>query len=386
MKALVFLITLLFSGLAFSNPVISNAKFGHGHATAHKPLVQTTNASGGKYVCQLCPHVKDIYNTTTFEHDGQCPVCGMNLIELHPQGVTRDLKLHAGSGNYFISGGKGHEARLINVFYHVPRKFNATSRVLLVIPGAGRNAWSYRDSWIDASEQYNVLILSPAYAEDDYDFARYHLGGIVSNLVFNNQQALADGKKTSQYRFKDEELLFDINHDAQSWLFNDFDRIFDSAIGALAGQQSNYDIFGHSAGGQILHRFAIFHPDSKAKRIVAANSGSYTIANREDGLPFGLKNSGLSDEHLHRSFAKSLTLLVGELDNESETRGSMLHTPTVDKQGLGRLSRSNYFFAQSAQYAAHIGARVNWQHQVVKGVGHDFKQMSNAAAHYLYAH
>ncbi|MBD1584710.1 hypothetical protein [Pseudoalteromonas sp. S16_S37] len=385
MKVLLFFITLLFSGLAAGNPVISDNKFGHDHATAHKPLVQTTNAPEGKYVCQLCPHVKDIYNTTTFEHDGQCPVCGMNLIEQHSREVTTDLKLHRGSGNYFISGGKGHEARLINVFYYMPQKFNAASRVLLVIPGAGRNAWSYRDSWVEAAEQYNVLILSPAYAEDDYDFASYHLGGTVSDLVFNNKQALAEGKKTSKYRFEDQELLFDINHDAQSWLFNDFDRIFNSAISALAAPQSNYDIFGHSAGGQILHRLAIFHPDSKAQRIVAANAGSYTVANRENNIPFGLKNSKLSDEHLHRSFAKQLILLIGELDNDSETRGSMLHTPTLDKQGLGRLARSHYFFAHSAQYAANINAKFNWQHQVVKGVGHDFKKMSKAAAQYLYA-
>ncbi|BBN82334.1 hypothetical protein PA25_23190 [Pseudoalteromonas sp. A25] len=375
-----FIISLVFSNQATAQSVPSQLTHNHEHA----PLVKVGNDTKVKYVCQLCPHVKNIYQTTVYEQDGQCPICKMNLIELHPRTVTQGLTLHTGSGNYFISGGQGREDKLINVFYHKPRDFNSNSKVLLVIPGAGRNAWSYRDSWVEASEKHNVLILSPAYAEQEYDFASYHLAGIVSNLVFNNKQALAEGQKTSKYRFKNNELVFDINNEAQTWMFNDFDRIFESAIGALAAPQTHYDIFGHSAGGQILHRFAIFQADSKAERIVAANSGFYTQANRNENIPFGLKNSRLSDEHLRHSFAKKLTLLIGELDNENETRGSMLHTPTTDKRGLGRLSRSHHFFEHSERYANKLGATFNWQHHTVKGVGHDFKKMSQAAAAYLY--
>ena len=44
----------------------------------------------------------------------------------------------------------------------------------------------------------------------------------------------------------------------------------------VGSREAQYDIFGHSAGGQIVHRMAIFHPDSKARRMVAANSAFYT--------------------------------------------------------------------------------------------------------------
>jgi len=307
-----------------------------------------------------------------------------NLIELHPRKVASKISLHTGSGNYFIAGGKTNPHKLINIFYHKPKRFNSSAKVLLVIPGAGRNAWSYRDSWIEASEKHNVLILSPAYATNEYDFGAYHLGGTVSHLIFKNEQAMKTGKESGKYHFKDEELVFNINHNADTWLFEDFDRIFDIAIAALKSKQTSYDIFGHSAGGQILHRLAIFTPLSKADRIIAANSGSYTVASFETTLPFGLKNSALSSAHLKESFATNLTLLIGALDNEQETRGSMLHTPTVDKQGLGRLERSYFFFEQSKATAHNIGASFNWQHKIVKEVGHDFKLMGKAAANLLY--
>lgn len=338
-----------------------------------------------QYVCHVCPHVKDIYDTQVYEHDGKCPVCNMDLIELHKRSLKAKVSLHEGSGNYFIAGGTGNENKLINVFYHMPRNFDDNSKVLIVLPGAGRNAWSYRDTWVDASEEFNVLILSPSYASKEYDFAGYNLAGLVSNFAFNNEEAMKQGEKSGKYHFKDDELVFNVNMDSETWIFHDFDRIFDSAIGFLKTKHSHYDIFGHSAGGQILHRLPIFHPESKANRIISSNSGSYTVIDENDGLPFGLKGSQITNKSLRKSFKAKLTLLIGEKDNKDEKRGSLLHTPTVDKQGLGRLSRSIYFFDTSRSKAQQLNAEFNWEHKVVKGVGHDYQNMSQAAAKLLYS-
>ncbi|GAA0858358.1 hypothetical protein [Aliiglaciecola litoralis] len=390
MRILTLLLIILFSPSNLANnteTIVGEEKLTSGKSETlfnvpNKPVLNSTST---KYVCQLCPHVTSIYNTKVYEHDGKCPVCNMNLIELHEPSVSPDIKLHTGSGNYFIAGGKGNPHKLINIFYHKPKHFGPSSSVLIVVPGAGRNAWSYRDSWIEASEKYNVLILSPAYAEVDYGFGDYHLGRTVSSFTFTNQLAMEVGKKTGKYYFSDDELAFDINNNSDTWIFNDFDRIFEQAIESLATKQTRYDIFGHSAGGQILHRLAIFKPMSKVNRILASNSGSYTIANYEHRLPFGLRDSQITEQHLHRSFASHLVLLIGELDNEEETSGSMLHTPIVDKQGQGRLSRSQYFYQKGKQQASDIGANFNWKIEVVQGVGHNYKDMGKAAAIYLYA-
>ena len=134
----------------------------------------------------------------------------------------------------------------------------------------------------------------------------------------------------------------------------------------------------------MLHRFAIFLPNSKADRIIAANSGSYTLPVHDLGLPFGLKGSPVTEGDLARCFAANLTLLIGEKDNEQEMRGTMLHTPIVDQQGLGRLSRGKYFFRVSRERAEELSVPFNWKLKIVEGVGHDNRGMGEAAARLLY--
>lgn len=336
------------------------------------------------FVCPPCYHVESLFETEVYDHDGPCPICGMNLVE-HPTLLdSYKTGIHAGSGNFLLKQGISHPERPIPVFYHRPAGFGPDSPILLVIPGAGRNAWSYRDAWIDVSEAHDVLVLAPAYAEDQYDFAAYHMGGIISDLELRNVDPGSDGATPSRYHLNDEDIVFEVNNDPGEWIFRDFDVIFRHVVEATESRQDSYDIFGHSAGGQILHRLAIFNPDSSAARIIAANSGFYTVPTHELPLPFGLGGIEVSNDDRVKAFSKSLVLLLGEADNESETRGTMLHTPIADRQGLGRLSRGKFFYRESREAAESLGADFNWRIELVVGVGHDFRLMSQAAAEYLY--
>jgi len=92
------------------------------------------------------------------------------------------IRIDSGSGNFLTKGGPGREEKTITVFYHNPKNFTRRSPVLIVVPGAGRNASEYRDAWVSASEKYGVLILSPEYVEKDYpEFWSYNLGGMLTN-------------------------------------------------------------------------------------------------------------------------------------------------------------------------------------------------------------
>ena len=84
------------------------------------------------------------------------------------------------------------------------------------------------------------------------------------------------------------------------------------------------------------------------------------------------------------AFSKDLVLLLGEKDDENETRGTMLHTPLADQQGPGRLSRGQYFYRESQQIAESMGTDFNWRLKIVEGVGHDHRLMGKAAAEFLY--
>jgi pimeloyl-ACP methyl ester carboxylesterase len=279
-----------------------------------------------------------------------------------------------------MPGGPGHEQATITVYYHRPQNFDESSPILIVLSGAGRDGDEYRDSWITASEKHSVLVLSPSYPEDQYDEAAYQLAGLIENLELRNLN-LDD---PSVYRLADEDIVFDVNRDRREWLFHDFDRLFDMVVKNVGSSQTAYDLFGHSAGGQIIQRMAIFYPDSKARRMVAGNSGFYTLPRMGEPMIFGVADTGLTAEDLERAFQVPLTLLLGELDNASETRGTTLSTPTADAQGIGRFARGQYFFIESQKIAASLDAEFRWAIEVVPGVGHDFRRMAEPAARLLY--
>jgi len=136
------------------------------------------------YVCPPCDMACD---ELTFAADGTCPHCNMNLIQYADEGAITDLKLTKGSGNFYVAGGKGNEENVIRVFYHLPKVVDSTTKVVVVLPGAGRNGDQYRDAWVGAAEAYNVLVLSLSYSEQYYpQFWNYNLAGMLTNVTLNN--------------------------------------------------------------------------------------------------------------------------------------------------------------------------------------------------------
>ena len=250
------------------------------------------------------------------------------------------------------------------------------------MPGAGRNARGYLESWLETSETYNVVVLTPEYTKGDYPFDRYHLGGVMRDINFKDVVTHTPGTPLAQ--LDEEGLEFTMHPVPGDWIFSDFDRLFDYASQALELEQETYDMFGHSAGGQILHRLAVFYPQSRVNNIIAANSGFYTLPDAEVGLPFGIREMGFGPEHLEQSFGKKLVLFNGSLDDENETKGTLLRSPTVDKQGVSRVDRGSYFMEQSERLARQAGFDFNWSRVTVPDVGHDQELMAKAAADYLY--
>mgnify|MGYP000403214235 FL=1 len=345
------------------------------------------------YTCQpaaeayVCPPCDQSCDTLTFKTAGNCPHCGMALVLKSELTVAKplvlnEIRLQPGSGVFEIEGGLGREDKTIKVFYHRPKSFSKDSKILLVIPGAGRNGDSYRDAWVEESEKYNVLILSPMYAEKDYPFTDYHLGGLMRNT--NLRSAIQYVENTNQVNLDEGKLTFELNTEPQDWIFGDFDRIFDLVVAATQSKQIEYDIFGHSAGGQILHRFTIFQPKSKARHILAGNSGFYTLPTTSASLPFGTQGIEITKADLEMAFSKRLVLFLGELDNAEEQGGTLLRSPSADKQGLHRLARGTYFYETSKNIAQGLGVPYEWKIEVVPQVGHNHRIMGDAAAKFLY--
>ena len=343
----------------------------------------------GPYKCPPCEQSCD---ALTFEKAGTCPHCGMPLVPGRPTpepAAEREVSLsalasHRGRGFFKVQGGPGHSDQALRVYFYVPKDFTPDSQVVLVIPGAGRNADRYRDTWIDAADRKHLLILSPEYPKSAYGFEDYHLCGVLSG---SNLADTVVRRKGSNHAFLDEDRFrYDLVTQRERWIFGDFDRIVAIATRALRSRQKGYDVFGHSAGGHILHRLALFGGSSQAARILAANPSFYTLPDLRTRYPFGLAGTGLGKEDLRRAFARRLVVFLGEFDNASETGGTFLRSTSADKQGLHRLARGRFFFEQARATAARLGYDFNWQLHVVPKVGHDQSRMGRAAASYLFGH
>ena len=344
-------------------------------------LVQCKPDPANTYVCPPCDKSCDLLY---FSEAGLCPHCKMKLIPKIKSSWPDigEISIKEGKGYFLISTNSKKEKRLLKVSYYKPSQFNKKSKILIVIPGAGRNADSYRDAWIEHSEKFSVLVLSVMYSEFDYKFDDYHLCGLIENS--NSNEVFQKTTNSNLATLDEENYEFDVIKDQKNWIFDDFDRIFQSVIENIETDQSLYDLFGHSAGGQILHRMALFSSKSMANRIIAANSGFYTLPDPKENFPFGINNFEFDDQYLKTSFQKRLFVMVGELDNQDEKRGTLLRSVSADAQGHHRLERGKYFYNFSKEKAESLDMDFNWKFYSIPNVGHNHKKMANSAARILY--
>jgi len=212
-------------------------------------LVMSCNKQQGDYVCPPCDLDCD---KLSFSKPGTCPHCKMKLVlkselEANNNLTVNDISFTDGAGTFLIEGGFDKEKTIL-IHYYKSKNFSNTSKVIFVLPGAGRNGKDYRDAWQQASEKYNLLVI--------------------------------------------------INQNPEQWIFEDFDSIFTRIKSELNLITDTYDMFGHSAGGQILHRLAIFKAESKADRMLASNAGWYTVPTVADIFPYGIRNIRASAQRL----------------------------------------------------------------------------------------
>lgn len=335
---------------------------------------------GDTYRCPPCGCSSD---DVIFDAPGVCPDCGMTLEPTKESDLGFEPnRLAPLAGVFQVRGTHGQSGAAITVHYFLPDRFTPTSRILLVVPGSGRNSDEYRNLWLESARRTGTLVAALGYPEEEYDFAAYNLGGVARNLVYENAD-IERLERSTVIRMQDEDLQLTINKNPKEWLFRDFDRVF-ALLKSLSGStRESYSIFGHSAGAQILHRMALFYPESKADHIMAANAGFYTLPDLAEPFPFGLSGTGRTEEDVKKGLAVKLTLLLGELDNDDDAGGTILHTPAVDKQGLGRLDRGKTFFAQGAREAEILGTPFSWRVEEVPDVGHDNRSMVAAASRIL---
>ncbi len=247
----------------------------------------------------------------------------------------------------------------IQVWTYEPQTLSAKTKVVFVMHGVGRNGEDYRDQWAELAEESGFLLIVPEFPQTDFPGTEnYNLGGVFD----------AQGAVTPEAR----------------WAYSYIEALFDEARARYSLDAQSYAIYGHSAGAQFVHRFALYKPDARTSAVVVANAGWYEMPDKDAAYPYGLKDAGVDDERLRGFLKKPLVVLLGDADTDPNAR-SLRRTPEALAQGSNRFERGHAFFAAGKKAAEEMGSEFNWSLATAPGVAHDNAKMAPYAVKFLLA-
>lgn len=264
--------------------------------------------------------------------------------------------LSVGTGRFEFPVSSGGGRARMTVWYHNPGVTPA-AQVVFVMHGRQRNGEKYRDAWIEYADRGHFLLLVPEFSKDHFpESEHYNLGNIITE----------EGRPVAE----------------PEWAFTTIERIFDHAKAAAGLTTAHYDIYGHSAGAQFVHRLVMFKQGARIHTAVAANAGWYTMPDFKTAFPYGLAGASYSETMLARALSRKLIVLLGTEDTDEEHK-SLRKTPEAMRQGSNRLERGEKFFATARAAAEARDVPFNWELKKVAGVSHSNSRMAPAAAELL---
>ena len=239
----------------------------------------------------------------------------------------------------------------LGIFYHLPETVDENTKILFIIHGNSRNADDYLKVWRKLTEGENVALFAPHFKRNSF-------------ISFNTlQMSTSNGV---------------IRSDKNLYLNNSIDTLFEFIKSKFNLKANSYDIYGHSAGAQFVHRYLLMSKDPKVNIAVAANAGWYTFLNGAN-FPYGVKNPPiiLSDSNVKVFLGTNLHILIGS--NDIDVDSSINKSDGAQKQGLNRLQRAKNFFDYTSLIVEQNDLNFNWKYQLVPGAPHSNKVMSRAA-------
>jgi poly(3-hydroxybutyrate) depolymerase len=267
--------------------------------------------------------------------------------------IARDCQpLAQGSSQIDFSGWSGPK---LPVFVHKPQTAGANSRIVFVMHGVQRDGDRYRDEWRDLAEKHDLIIVVPTFGRKDFPTTgSYNLGNIIDE----------NGRKNPK----------------DKWSFSAIEPLFNDIVCRVAGNQKGYALYGHSAGGQFVHRYVAFADAPRMESAVAANSGWYTMPN-DTAFPYGWGGDAAGLVSPAKAFQRPLTILLGTEDIDRND-ANLRKNKQADAQGLTRFERGHTFVAVARELAGKA-TPIAWQIAYAPGIGHDNGGMAPFAVPHL---
>ena len=249
---------------------------------------------------------------------------------------------------------KGDPTRPVTVWMFVPDACDNKCPLQFVMHGVKRNGEEYLDNWVEFAKARKFIVVVPEFTlkyfprDDDYSL----------------------GRST-------------VEADPAKWGFAVPEHLFDELKLRYGFAGESYRMFGHSAGGQFVHRLHLFNPNHRANPIVAANPGWYTLPQWGIGattykFPYNTIGSRVDATIAKQALSRPFVLMLGDKDTDAND-ASLNKSAGANEQGRYRLARGEYFFAAAMRAALKLGADFKWQKIHAGNIGHDNARMAAVA-------
>jgi hypothetical protein len=235
-----------------------------------------------------------------------------------------------------------------------PNDWHPGLPVLFVHHGVGRNGRDYRDYWLPHVNGGRMLVIAIEFPEASFpEYLWYNFGNLRA----------ADGTPNPR----------------AEWTFGIDTRLFAALRHQGITTTHRYGLFGHSAGGQYVHRMLSFGYREQVAVAVSANAGTYAMPDLTTNWPWGLGATDVTPDDLRALLTFPLTIMAGTADTKTTGR-FFPKGPKSLAQGPTRHARAHTYFRVGQAAAAALGVPLAWTIIDVPNVGHDGRLMSDAAA------
>lgn len=243
-------------------------------------------------------------------------------------------------------------------YYYLPKNLSENSEVLVLVHGTPidltpeENAEFYITSWVGFAEEYNYLLIAPAFNQENFS-SRY------------------GDRAMGGYRG-----LFGREIGADEWVLQLVDS-FKRNTGIPGGQ---FSLYGHSAGGQFVGRFLVTHPEV-VKSAVITSAATYPQPDKEVNWPFGLgelhtdiewdestiKHVDIVPDQEKWLLATKipLTVIVG-LNDTTEIAQEFL----IGQKGKNRIMIAQNWIKDMETFSELNGVESHFKLELIPGVGH----------------
>ena len=244
----------------------------------------------------------------------------------------------------------------IPVWVVLPAGFSSASKFIMTMAGINRDATGIATDWLPFANANNYVVASPEFNTTNWSSDQYILGNMFTG---SNGSGSLNPKA--------------------NWSFNLVEQIHRELFSECSLTDSTYQLWGHSGGGQFVHRLAFFLPDNLITRYIAGNAGWYTCPDLTVAFPWGAKNSllNLAQSDMLAFSKRNLVVMRGTADTLQD---SELNTDSLSEvQGANRYARAGYFYNSGVT----VNQNLTWRIIDVPNVGHSDQLMAVAAGSFI---